>query len=695
MRLSVDTGGTFSDLVVEQPDGCLALFKSPTVREAPVSGVMACLDLAAAAYDTDRTTLLRECEMFIHGTTRGINAILTGTTARTAFLTTAGHPDILLYREGGRSDPFNHRREYPAPYVPRRLTYEIEERIGPSGSVIRPLADDDVRRVIRSLREDRVEAIGVCLLWSVVNPAHELRVGELLAAELPGVPVTLSHRLNPTIREYRRASSSCIDASLKPLMSDYFSELEERLRAEGFNGRLLIVSSSGGLLDVEEARDAPIHTLGSGPAMAPVAGRHIAASDNLDEGAPLIVTDAGGTSFEVSLVRNGVIPRTRETWLREPYSGDITGFPSVDVKSIGAGGGSIAWVDDGGLLRIGPMSAGSDPGPACYPNGGERPTLTDACVVLGLLDPAFFLGGRIGLDRRSAEQAVEREIATPLGIAADSAAAAVLELATEQMVRAIEDMAVYRGVDPSDAVLLGGGGAAGFNVAAIAGRLGCRRVLLPSIGPGLSAAGGLLSNLFADYVRTVVTVTTRFDYERVNRALADLIGECRRFAAQGATGQDDVQIELFAEARYPQQVWELEVPLDISSFDSPPDVEALRTRFHATHQEVFGVDDPSSPVEVLSWRARVTVPIGERVPQTLDSSEPSPGPRTRIAYFKPEGWLEVPVYDVGDLSPEVAVVGPALVDAPQTTVVVYPGSAIERTHVGNLLINQVAEVVRA
>jgi N-methylhydantoinase A len=218
-------------------------------------------------------------------------------------------------------------------------------------------------------------------------------------------------------------------------------------------------------------------------------------------------------------------------------------------------------------------------------------------------------------------------------------------------------------------------------------------VLLPSIGPGLSAAGGLLSNLFADYVRTVVTVTTRFAYDKVNRALVDLVAECRRFAARGGTGQDSVAIELFAEARYPQQVWELEVPLGKWSFDSPTDVEALRTRFHGTHREVFGVDDPSSPVEVLSWRARVTVPIGQRMSYTLESTEPSPGRRTRMAYFNPEGWLETPVYDIGDLSPEVAVVGPALVDAPQTTVVVYPRSAIERTSTGNLLIDQVADGV--
>ena len=378
MRLAVDTGGTFTDLVVESRDGTLQLFKSPTTPSHPVQGIKACLDLAASAMGTDRAALLGAAEMFTHATTRGINAILTGTTARTAFVTTAGHRDILLYREGGRSDPFDCSREYPPPYIPRRLTFELEERMGPEGQVIRPLRDQDVLTLIERLEAEQVEAVAVCLLWSILNPAHELRAGQLLATHLPTVAITLSHRLNPTIREYRRASSACIDASLKPLMTDYLSDLERDLRSDGFAGRLFVVSSAGGLLDVSDAREAPIHTLGSGPAMAPVAGRHYAQADDLPREA-LIVTDTGGTSFEVSLVENGSIPWTREAWLGERYSGDITGFPAIDVKSIGAGGGSIAWVDDGGLLRVGPQSAGAEPGPRLLPRR-RRQSDPDRCL---------------------------------------------------------------------------------------------------------------------------------------------------------------------------------------------------------------------------------------------------------------------------------------------------------------------------
>jgi len=255
---------------------------------------------------------------------------------------------------------------------------------------VQPLDEAAVLEVIRALVDRQVEAVAVCLLWSIANPTHELRVGELLSKHLPGVPYTLSHRLNPTLREYRRASSTAIDASLKPIMTTYLRSLSGRLREAGFAGRLLMVTSNGGILDADAVAEAPIHAINSGPSMAPVAGRYYALQAAADTA---VVADTGGTSYDVSLVRRGSIPWTRETWLGRPYVSHMTGFPSVDVKSVGAGGGSIAWVDDGGLLYVGPQSAGSVPGPVCYGRGGIQPTVTDAALVLGYLDPEFFLRG--------------------------------------------------------------------------------------------------------------------------------------------------------------------------------------------------------------------------------------------------------------------------------------------------------------
>ncbi|HEY2437216.1 MAG TPA: hydantoinase/oxoprolinase family protein, partial [Solirubrobacteraceae bacterium] len=346
-RISIDTGGTFTDIVMEMPEGVLSLHKTPTTPQEPVQGILTGLRELAARTGLELSEALRRTGLIVHGTTRATNAVLTGTAARTAFITTSGHPDILSFRMGGREQPFRHDREFPAPYVPRELTFQVPERVDWRGTVIRPLDEAAVARVAEQLLQAQVEAVGVCLLWSVVNGAHERRVGEILQACAPNLPVTLSHELNPVIREYHRASAACIDASLKPLMSGYMSGLRSRLQEVGFAGELLVASVGGGLVDPDELARAPIQSLNSGPALAPIAGRHYAALEG--DSAYAIVVDAGGTSFDVSVVRSGRIPRTRESWLGERFVGHITGFPSVDVRTTGSGGGSIATVDSGGL----------------------------------------------------------------------------------------------------------------------------------------------------------------------------------------------------------------------------------------------------------------------------------------------------------------------------------------------------------
>ncbi len=348
------------------------------------------------------------------------------------------------------------------------------------------------------------------------------------------MPYTLSHALNPTLREYRRASSTAIDASLKPLMTSYLDSLDGRLREAGFGGRLLMVTSSGGVVDAADMGAAPIHSINSGPAMAPIAGRHYAALDGASENA--VVADTGGTSYDVTLVRRGRIPVTRETWLGLEYEGHITGFPAVDVRSVGAGGGSIAWIDDGGLLHVGPQSAGADPGPVCYGRGGGAPTVTDACVVLGYIDPDYFLGGTMELDAAAARRAIDELLAQPLGLTVEEAAAAIMAVATERMVQAIEEITVNQGVDPRSAVLVGGGGAAGLNAVAIARRLGSRRIVIPQAGAVLSARGALMTRPDERVRGGVVHGIGRASTTRApNAALAELRGRCEEFAQRNGS----------------------------------------------------------------------------------------------------------------------------------------------------------------
>lgn len=686
VRFAVDTGGTFTDLVVEDEAGQLSLYKTASTPSDPIRGVLNALQIAADDMAMDRRVLLSQGELFIHATTRAINAILTGSIARTAFLTTQGHPDILLFREGGRTDLFNWTRSYPDPYIPRALTFEIAERVGAQGEIVKPLDEASVIELCMRLRKMKVEAVAVCLLWSIVNPSHELRIGELLAENLPGVPFTLSHQVNPSIREYRRSSSAAIDASLKPLMSQYLSELNNRLREANFLGRVLVVTSAGGVLDAVDVARAPIHTIGSGPAMAPIAGRAYAA---METGLPTaIVADSGGTSYDVSLVRRGHIPWTRETWIGEPYVGHLTGFPSIDVKSIGAGGGSIAWVDDGGLLHVGPQSAGADPGPVCYNRGGKRPTVTDAALTLGYIDPNYFLGGAMQLNAALAREAIARDVGKPLRLAAEDAAMAIMRVVTENMARVTEEITVNQGIDPRTAVLVSGGGAAGLNAVAIARRLGCPFLLIPDTAAALSAAGALMSDLSAEYAASLHTTSENFDFAGTNALLADLLNRCGKFIKGPGVNSHEQEIQLFAEARYPSQNWELPVQLTVSKFATRDQVEQLRSDFHNVHKEIFEVADWESEIELVSLRARVSCRLRDKSVPTLRAlSRQRDVGHSRNAHFAEIGPVEARVMPLHALPIGTSVLGPIIVESPVTTVVIDPGATVERRQSGVLAVH--------
>jgi len=685
MRFAIDTGGTFTDLVVEDEAGECRMFKARTTPSDPIAGVLDSLTAAAEGYGLDRRELLARGTVLVHGTTHAINAIITGRTARTALITSEGHGDIMVLREGGRSDPFNFTEPYPQPYIPRSLTFEVPERIRSDGSVLTPLDEAAVIAVAKRLSAAGVEAVAVCLLWSIANPAHELRIGELLARELPGVPFTLSHALNPVIREFRRASSAAIDASLKPIMGSYMRTLESRLREAGFPGRTLVVTSGAGVIDARDAAEAPIHIVNSGPSMAPLAGRHYAALT--DAGRNAIVADTGGTTYDVSLVRKGRIPTSRETWIGPQHRGVMIGFPWVDVKSVGAGGGSIAWIDSGGLLHVGPKSAGAVPGPVAYAKGGTEPTVTDAALVLGHLDPAYFLGGSMPLDLGLAEAAIRDRVAAPLGIDIADAADAILTIATENMVQAIMDITVNQGIDPRDAILVGGGGAAGLNSVRIARRLGCSTLLIPEVGAALSAAGAMMSNLKAEYHASQFVTTAAFDHAAAARIVEQLTARCRAFAEGPGAGAVETTISFKVDARYATQVWEIEVPLRGPDIATDRGVADFIADFHRTHEDLFSFSDPSSAVEIISWTAEIACRFGEREGLRFAAGAEASQRLPRRAYFKSTGWAEVPALQFATLPVGKQVPGPAIVESSFTTVVVDPGATATRHASGSLSVD--------
>lgn len=699
MRIAVDVGGTFTDVVVATGDGTLHTGKDLTTPLRAWAGIEGGLSVVAEELSIPLDELVSASTYFLYSTTRATNAIIERTTARTAFLVTEGFPDILLYREGGKSEPFNLTMPVPAPYVPRHLTFEVPERIESRGQVVRELDESAVLTILEELRALEVEAIGVSLLWSIANPDHELRVAEMITKELPEIPFTVSHQLNPIIREYRRASGTCIDASLKPLMQQYLKDLEQDLAREGFTGIFVVGNSLGGVSRVEEVMEKPILSVGSGPALAPVAGLEYDKIELPGEAEEprrdLIVVDTGGTSFDVSLVTDGAIRRSRDTWLGEPFMGHLTGLASVDVRSIGAGGGSIAWIDAGGLLRVGPRSAGAMPGPACYGLGGKQPTVTDAALVLGYIDPNEFAGGRLTLSPDNALGAITDHVCGDLGMSPREAAAAILDVASVSMVSAIRELTVKQGFDPRESMLAAGGGAAGLNIIPIALELGCRELMIPRNAGVLSAVGGHFADVVTEVARSHFTTAASFDFAEVSDILAELDAELDAVIAESSVMEpESVEKDYAVEARYPFQSWELNIPLASTEFSDERDVLALVEAFHRHHENVFQVREAGNDLECLRWNARVQIrlPLDRAISEIPDAGGVEISPTTRMpAYFRDIGHVaDVPHYLGRQLMAGHKIVGPAIVHEQSTTLVVYPEMHLRVSKFGNYLIDALA-----
>ncbi len=686
-RISVDTGGTFTDVVVADETGVLLTEKALTTPDRIFSGMRAAMEAAAAGLDMGLDELLGQTTILIYGTTRAANAIVQNTVAKTALVTTEGFRDILVFREGGKYHPHDFSIDYPEPYIPRRYTFEVSERISSEAEVRIPLDVASATEIIERLNAQNFEAVAVCFLWSNVNPVHELAMADLIEKHLPDVPYTLSHKLIPIIREYRRASATAIDASLKPLMQSHLREMNQDLRAAGYQGEVLISTSVGGCMHVEALAERPIHSIKSGPAMAPVAGRACAEVEDLAD--DVVICDTGGTTFDVGLVRDGRLVFTRDTWLGGQWTGHIISMSSVDVRSIGAGGGSIAWIDSGGLLRVGPQSAGADPGPACYGRGGDEPTVTDAALVLGYLDPDYFLGGRMKLDTVAARRVVTG-VAENLDQSVEQAAFSIMTLANEHMIKAIQEITINQGINPQESTLVAGGGAAGLSIMPIARELGCESIVLPRTAGALSAWGMQLSDIVAEHSVSRLTITNDFDYDGVNGVLQSIEDELMRFKTTlEGRGLESFELELFVEARYLYQVWELDVALPSRRFRSVADVDKLIAAFHAVHERVFAVVDEGNPVECLNWKGRITVHLsraqGDRVGEPEAAGEP-PVHSRREAFFGEGGTTEVPIYLGAAFAPGSRVQGPAIVEEPTTTIVVYPGMSARLSGAGNFLL---------
>ncbi len=677
--IAIDIGGTFTDCIVEDGQGQLHIFKASSTPPDFETGFMNALKLAAEAFGLGLGAFLGQTRRIVHGSTVSTNALVERKAARTGFLCNAGHPDILTLREAVRKPVFNWRLDYPDPYVLPADTAEIRGRISARGDIIEPLNEADVRDAALRLKAQGVEAIGICFLWSVVDGAHERRAREIVHEIWPQVPVTLSHELNPVGREYRRAISTVIDASLLPIVSDYVTRLTRALDEAGFRDELLLANCIGGMMPPGDLIARPIFSVMSGPTLAPVAAQRLTSEPNV------IVVDMGGTTFDVSAIRDGHFIVSQEAMIGD----DMLGIPKIDVRSVGAGGGSIAAVDGGGMLHVGPHSAGARPGPACYGRGGERPTVTDANVVLGILDPDYFLGGRMNLDRAAAARVIG-EIATGLGVSPEEAAYAIYTTSNNVMVGAIEDMTVKEGIDPRDSFMVVGGGATAAHICEIAQELGIARLMVPRFAAGLSAYGGLISDIRWEEQATALTSSVAFDPARVNAVIGRLVGRGRAFLTEAGVPAERQRFATVFLGRYQYQSWEIEVPFDLPQQGlGGGDLAGLTAAFHAMHERIYSVKAETDVVEFTTWKVRAIGLAPERPARAIRPAghgAPVPKAHRRVYVREAGGIIDCPVYGGVALGAGTRLSGPAVIEEPTTTIMLLPRWTAMADSDGNYLL---------
>jgi N-methylhydantoinase A len=678
MRVASDIGGTFTDLIyLDEVTGEIGMTKASTTPHNFAIGVED--TLAKSGVDVADTTF------FVHGSTIIINALTERKGVKTGLITTKGFRDVLEITRANRPDLYNLYYTKPVPFVPRHLRLEVGERVNYKGEVLESLNEDDVRQAAEFFEKGGIEAIAVCFLHAYANLDHEARCGQLLRELLPHIPVTLSHEITREWREYERTNTTVLNAYVQPIAVQYLNTLEEDLHEMGMGPVAHIMQSNGGIATFEAARRAPIKTCESGP-VAGVIGAAVI-GDLLGE-SNIISLDIGGTTVKSSLVEDGVPKITTD--YRIEYRRDWEGYPikvpTVDIVEIGAGGGSIAWIDKAGSLRVGPVSAGAVPGPACYDAGGEKPTVTDANLVLGRINPTYFLGGEIAVSMDKARQSM-REIADFYGMSIEDTAMGIVRLADANMVNALKLVSVRRGYDPREFTLVAFGGGGSMHAAALARELRVKRIVVPNAPAVFSAWGMLMTDLRNDYIRTMVVRTDQIDPAELSNAFA----EVERLAARELTAEkverDHMVFQRFADMRYAGQEHTVKVPIPGGKL-TENDVPEIDERFHQLHDRAYTFR-LESPVELVNFHltamGRVEKPKITRLneDETRSVEEACKGDRQVIF---DAGFLATPTYE-RDLLPVGAVLsGPLIVEEPAATTVVFPGQRVRVDEYGFLHI---------
>jgi N-methylhydantoinase A len=677
MRIAVDIGGTFTDLVAVDGERQVYRSKSLTTPDDLSRAIEECLKLAGLD--------VAGAEFFVHGSTVTINAVLERKGARTGLITTQGFRDVYEIGRGNRPEGYNLFFKRPVPLVSRDLRLEVDERLYATGEILTPLDERSAAATIAALKTAGVESVAVCLLHSYANPIHERRTGELLREQFPEAYVSLSHEILREFREYERTSTTVLNAYVGPLVSRYLAALEKMLGAAGFRGTFRVMQSNGGVMSAETAKKMPVTMMESGPVAGVIAAAEIGESLDCRQ---IISFDMGGTTAKASLIKDFHPEVTSSYYVGGYVTGHPMMLPVVDIVEVGSGGGSIAWIDAAGGVKVGPQSAGAAPGPACYGRGGVEPTVTDANLILGRIDPEYFLGSGIRLQPDKAAQAIVDRIGKPLALSLDEAALGILTIANFNMSLAVRAVSVEKGYDPRDCILVPSGGGGPLHAGAVARELSVPRIIIPPMPAHFSALGMLLADLKHDYVQTFLRELAETTGAEIADAFAALEKSAvATLAEEGATGSQ-VALRRFLDMRYRGQEYTVPVPVN-EDLRTLKDFDAIRSRFDALHQQHYGHSAPNEPVMMVNLRLTALGRFADRLAPTAVFHVKDRGERGKraVTFADAHRGVVCPIYLRSGFTPGDRLDGPAVIEEMGATILLYPGDKMQVLPFGHLAID--------